>query len=217
MSFVNPLSALGEPEREGPQTLRALAARRVAEQLQTQIGRERFEAAGTAVDSAFQLARADAIAQEAAGLRRNQADRDYVGAYESVMFSAPRRIGPKNADGLTASMRARRRLMQNDLREPFYAKLRRLAARDQRLSDPVVQALTPEEVVHLSNPLPVGFLGFLCQYYHLPALGEVLSRGGAVISPGRAAGFIMEEKGLEWATADRLVRIAYGRWMQQTR
>ena len=209
MSFVNPLSALGEPEREGLPTLRELAARSVAEQLQTRTGADRYRAAGASVDSPFQLARADAIAQEAAGFRKNRANGDYVQAYGTVMFSQPRRIGPKNDNGLTAQMRSRKRLMQTDLSAPYYAKLRRLAARDHRLPDPLAQALTPEEraTPRLPNPLPAAFVGYLCQYYNLP--------GSGVLSPVRAAGIIMEEKDVEWATAEKLVRIAWGLYLQR--
>lgn len=206
MSFVHPLSALGEPERRGVPSLRDIAAREVAQQLAWDLGGEfhdRYVAMGPAVDGPFQLARANAIAQEAAGRRRDVADGDYIDAYEAVAFSPPGTHGPKNAAGLTASMRARKRLTQPDLRDPYYAKLQRRHERRASEWDPLPGQSTPGEADQPPWRLPQSFRRFLFAYLGLEEPAEpVAFRGDAAraVSDALLVGF---------ETADALVRTAW--------
>ena len=151
MSFVHPLSAMGQPLREeGPPSLRELAAVSVARTL-VQDGRrarqeyQEFEDLKGGLDGAFQLARADAIAQQAAEGKKNRVDQEYIRAYEDVMFTKPTTSGPKNEKGLTAQMRTRKRLMQPDLSDLYYAKVQRRNERSRPRQEPLPEALTPEE------------------------------------------------------------------------
>ena len=161
MSFVHPLSAMGQPLREeGPPSLRELAAASVA-QTMAQGGRralqefQELEDLKGGLNGAFQLARADAIAQQAAEIKKNRADQEFITAYEGVMFAKTRTRGPRNEKGMTAQMRTRKRLMQPDLSDLYYAKKQRRVDRNNVGPEYLPVALTPEEV-RAQPHLPLG-------------------------------------------------------------
>ena len=160
MSFVHPLSAMGQPLREeGPPSLRELAAASVARAMaqadddpgwfgagiNARRQYRQFEDLKGGLNGAFQLARADAIAQQAAEGKKNRVDQEYIRAYEDVMFTKPTTSGPKNEKGLTAQMRTRKRLMQPDLSDLYYAKVQRRNERSRPRQEPLPEALTPDE------------------------------------------------------------------------
>ena len=132
---------------------------------------QEFEDLKGGLDGAFQLARADAIAQQAAARKKNRADQEFITAYEDVMFTKPSTYGqPRNEKGMTAQLRTRKRLMQPDLSDMYFAKVQRRMDRNNRRPDYVPEALTPEEMREMpSLPLTTddefgahvaGYLGF---------------------------------------------------------
>lgn len=221
MSFVHPFRYMGEPEREvGPPSLQVFAARNVARQMQMQMqiparrAFEELEASKGGIESAFQKARADAIAQVAASTRKNEAAQDYIDAYEMVMFTPPQTEGPRDSSGLTASMRSRKRLMQADLRDPYYAKIQRLANRDQEGGDTnwLPETLTPAELHADRRPypgyFPEDFVRYLFQYYD-----AVRPPGPGHVWPSDAVRELAQQKHIDGFTAESLVELAHGQWM----
>ena len=221
MSFVHPLSAMGQPLREdGPRSLRDLAAESVARTM-AHVGYkarqeyQEFEDLKGGLDGAFQLARADAIAQQAAAGKKNKTDQEYITAYEDVMFSPPTSSGPVNGDGLTAQLRTRKRLMQPDLRDMYFAKVQRRSDRRKPRWEPLPEAMTPVDAQGgLATNVTADFAVYAADYlkFDLPAR---LRRPHYTVNGQELVEVAARELGLPFETTRRLLAGATARYHEE--
>lgn len=152
MSLVHPLSFMGQERNNKVPTLRSLAAENVAKQLHYDYDdtvKARFQninqTAG-GLNGAFQIARAEAIARQAANQKQNGVNDRFISGYQNRLFSPPEHGAAKDEEGLTAQMRGKKRLMGPYLSGMYFSKLQRRANRASQPWSALPQTPTPEEV-----------------------------------------------------------------------